>query len=74
MIKRYIRADRLTIVAVSKNGEELKGQLASGDPSPMTYNSPKPAEITDEDKVVERWPLKLKAEDIVVRPVGGVFQ
>src|SRR2546421_223460 len=67
-------AVRLAIVAVSKNGEELKRQLASEDPSPMTYNSPKPAEITEEDKVVERWPLNLKIEDIVVRPVATVFQ
>jgi zinc protease len=74
VIKRFIRADRLTIVAVTKDGEELKRQLASDDPSPMTYNSPKPAEITEEDKVVERLPLKIKAEDIVVRPVAGVFQ
>ena len=73
-IKRYIRTDRLTIVAVAKDGEELKRQLASDDPSPMTYNSPKPEQITAEDKVVERWPLKLKPEDIVVRPVGTVFQ
>src|SRR5205814_7545379 len=54
VIKRYIRSDRITIVAVSKNAAELKRQLASDEPSPMTYNSPKPAEITEEDKVVER--------------------
>jgi zinc protease len=74
VIKRYIRTDRLTIVAVSRNGEALKRDLASEDPSPMTYNSPKPAEITEEDKIVERWPLKLKPEEITVRPVSEVFQ
>jgi zinc protease len=74
VVKQYIHPELMTMVAVSKNGEELKQLLASESPSPMTYNSPKPAEITEEDKVVERWPLQLKAEDIVVRPVGGVFQ
>src|SRR5262249_15503999 len=74
VIKQYIHPDRMTIVAVSKNGEELKRQLASEDASPMTYNAPKPAEITEEDKTVERWPLHLKVDDIVVRPAGGVFQ
>ncbi len=44
------------------------------DPSPMTYNSPKPEAITEEDKVVEKFPLKLKAENVVVRAVGEVFQ
>lgn len=74
VIKQYIRTDRLTIVAVARDGEGLKQQLASEDPSPMTYNSPKPAEITEEDKTVERRPLNLKPQDIVVRPVAQVFQ
>jgi zinc protease len=74
VIKRYIRTDRLVIAVVGKGGEELKKLLLSDDPSPMTYNSPKPESITEEDKVVERWPLKLKAENVVVRPVGEVFQ
>jgi len=74
VIERYIRADRLTVVAVAKDGEALKRELASDDPSPMTYNSPKPEAILEEDKVVERFPLHLKPEQIVVRPVGEVFQ
>jgi zinc protease len=73
-IRRYLRTERLVIVAVSKNGEELKQQLASDDPSPMTYNSPKPASITDIDKIVEKWPLHLKAEAIKVVPADQVFQ
>jgi zinc protease len=73
-IKRYIRTDRLVIAAVTRNGEELKKQLASDEPSPMVYNSPKAKEITEEDKLVEKWGLKLRAEDIQVRPVGEVFQ
>ena len=73
-IKRYIRTDRLVIAAVTRNGEELKKQLASDEPSPMVYNSPKAKEITEEDKLVEKWGLKLRAEDIQVRAVGEIFQ
>ena len=40
----------------------------------MTYNSPKPPQITDEDKLVVKWPLGLKPEDIKVIPVSEVFQ
>ena len=74
IIKRYIRTDKLTIVAIAKNGEDLKQQLCSDEPSPMKYNSPKPEAILEEDKIVQKWPLNLKAEDIVVRPVAEVFQ
>jgi zinc protease len=73
-IKRYLRANKLAIVAVSKNGEDLKRQLASSEPSPMTYNSPRPEAITHEDKTVEKWPLNLKPENITVKPADQVFQ
>jgi zinc protease len=74
VIRQYLRDNRLVIVAVTKNAEELKRQLASGDPSPMTYNSPKPAAITDIDKIVEKWPLHLQAKDIEIVPASSVFE
>jgi zinc protease len=74
VIRQFLRADRLVIAAVSNNGEELKKQLASGAPSPITYNSPKPEAILKEDKTVETWPLELKPENIKVIPVDQVFQ
>jgi zinc protease len=74
VIRRYLRTDQLAIVAVCKDTEGLKQQLASEDPSPMTYNSAKPASVTDVDKIVEAWPLHLKAENIKVVQVDSVFQ
>jgi len=73
-IKAHLRTNRLVISVVSRDGEALKRQLASEDPSPMTYNSPKPTAIAEEDKVVEKWPLHLRSGDITVTPVGEVFQ
>jgi zinc protease len=74
VIKENIRTDHVVIAAVTRNGEDLKRQLASEDASPMTYNSPKPKEITEEDTLVVKWPLGVKAEDITVRPVAEVLQ
>jgi len=73
-IKAHLRTNRLVIAVVSRNGEDLKRQLASEDASPMSYNSPKPAAITEEDKTVEKWPLNLRAADITVKPVAEIFQ
>ncbi|HXK03053.1 MAG TPA: pitrilysin family protein [Verrucomicrobiae bacterium] len=73
-IQRYIHTDRAVIAVVTKGGEDFKRQLLSADASPMKYNSPKPAQITEEDKIVEKWPLNLRAEDIVVKPISEVFQ
>jgi len=73
-IRRNWRSDRLVIVAVTKNGEEFKRQLAGDAPSPMVYNSPKPAAIGVEDKVVEKFPLHLSAENVTVVPADKVFE
>ena len=72
--KRWLHTDHLAIVAVAKNGEELKKELAGDGPSPITYNSPKPEAILAEDKIVEKWPLRLSADNIKVVPVDQVFQ
>ena len=74
VIKRYLRRDRLIIVAVAEDAEGLKKQLASGEPSPITYNSPKPQEIMEEDKIVEKFPLDLRPEDVTIDPVDQVFE
>ena len=73
-IKRYLRPDRLVIVAIAKNAEDLKNQLISDAPSPMVYNSPKPAAITEEDKIVEKFPLHLTADRVRIVPVDQVFE
>ncbi|PWU03495.1 MAG: hypothetical protein C5B51_18940 [Terriglobia bacterium] len=74
VIHQYFRSERLIIVVVGKDGEDLRKQLASEEPSPMIYNSPKPAEITEEDKIVAKFPLGLRPEDITVVPAEQVFE
>ncbi len=73
-IRRNLHPDRLQIVAVTKNAEELKRKLAGGEPSPITYNSSKPEEILAEDKIVEKWELGLRPEDITIVPVDRIFE
>lgn len=74
VIRRYLRTDRLHIVAVAKDAEALKKELLDPSPSPMTYNSPKPDDLLAEDKVVASWKLGLRPEDIKIVPVGTVFE
>ncbi|HEY7388488.1 MAG TPA: insulinase family protein [Bryobacteraceae bacterium] len=74
VIKRYLRTDRLVIVAVANHAEELKRALTSGEGSPIAYNSQKPAEILEEDKIAEKYPLGLRPEDVTIVPVEQVFE
>jgi zinc protease len=74
IIRTRLRSKNLVIVAVSNNAAELKRSLASADPSPMTYNSPKPEAVTNVDKIVEKWPLNLKEENIKIVQATEMFQ
>jgi zinc protease len=73
-IRKHLRADRLQIVGVSKDAEKLKAELTGDAATPIHYNSAKPQEVLDEDKIVEKWPLHLSAADVTVIPVGSVFE
>jgi zinc protease len=73
-IRRHLRADRLQIVAVSAKAEQLKQQLLAEAAPPMTYNAPKPEEIVQEDEIVRRWKLGLRAQDITIVPAAQVFE
>jgi zinc protease len=73
-IRKHLRADRIQIVAVSANAEQLKRQLAGSGPTPIPYNSAKPAEILAEDKLVEKLDVGLRPADIQIVPVAMVFE
>ena len=73
-IRKHLRADRIQIVAVSANAEQLKKQLEGSGPTPIEYNSAKPAEILAEDKLVEKLDLGLRPADIQILPVAAVFE
>ncbi len=73
-VRKHLRATDLHIVAVTRNAEDLRRRLLENAPSPMKYNSPKPPEILEEDKIVERWPLELKPENVRIIPVDKMFE
>ena len=73
-IRKRFQTKDLDIVAVSSNGEELKKKLLSGEPSPMTYNSPKAKEVVEEDKIVEKYPLAIDPDRVTILPVDTVFE
>jgi zinc protease len=73
-VRKHLQAGNIRIVVVAKNCEELKKKLISNELSPMTYNSPKSAEILDEDKLVGQFKIALKPDAAKVVPVDTVFE
>jgi zinc protease len=73
-IRKHLAAADLRIVAVGKDCEDLRRRLLAGEPSPMRYNAPRPPEVLEEDKLVERFRLDLKPENVRVVAVGQIFE
>jgi zinc protease len=73
-IERYLKSDKMRIVLITKDAEALRDAITANGTSSIKYNSPKPQEIIDEDKIIENYKINVKPEDVVVIPVDKVFQ
>jgi zinc protease len=73
-IRRNLRTDRLEIVAISDKAEDLKKQIVGAGPSTIEYNSPKPKEILEEDKLVGKFDIGLRPEDVKIVPLEKIFE
>jgi zinc protease len=72
-IRKYLTTNRMRIVVVTKDAEGLRDAILANKPSPMTYNSPKPQEILDEDKVIQVYPIEVSEKNVRITPVDQVF-
>jgi len=73
-IKLYLKSDAMRIAVVTKDAEGLRDAILSNKPSPITYNAPKPKEITDEDRIIEAYKIVVRPADVTIVPVDRVFQ
>jgi zinc protease len=73
VIKRRFKDQSLAIAIVTPNGAALKKLLVDGKPTSATYDAPKPKEILDEDKLIEKLDLGLKDEDVRIVPADQLF-
>jgi zinc protease len=73
-IKKYLATNRMRIVVVTKDAEGLRDAILANKPSPITYNSPKPQAIMDEDKIIEAYPIDVRAGQVRITPVEQVFR
>lgn len=72
-VKKHLQTANLKIAMVTGAAEELKAALASGEPTPMTYGTPKPDEVMQEDEEIEAYPLNIAEDAISIVPVEEIF-
>jgi zinc protease len=73
-IRRHLQTENIAIVAVTPDAHELAAALAADTPSPITYNTPMPAEVLEEDAIIETYPLHIDEAAIRVVPADRVFE
>ena len=73
-VRRHLKSDRMRIVLVTRNADSLRDAILKSTPSPITYNSSKPKEILEEDKIIESYKINVKPDDVVVLPAARVFE
>ncbi len=65
-VRRHLGGRELQIAIVTADGEALRKQLLSGSPTPPAYASPKAEAVEKEDRVIEKFPLGLAPDRVMV--------
>ncbi len=71
-IKKHLQYENMQIAIVSGDAAALTQALVEDLPSPMTYETPKPPEVLDEDRDIAVFPLAI--DDVVTIPIDDAFE
>ncbi len=72
-IKKHWHYENMQIAIITKDAMALKEALVKDIPSPITYSTPKPESVMNEDKEISVFPVKVKEEDIKIVPMAELF-
>jgi zinc protease len=73
-IRKHWHEGTMEIAVVTKNAPAFRQALLSGAPSPITYKTPKPQAVLDEDREIAAFPLPVKPEDVTIVKVEDLFK
>ena len=73
-IRKYLKPDVMRVVMVTQDAQGLRKAIIENAPSPITYNSPKPPELLEEDKIIQNYKIEVKPENVTVMPVAKAFE
>ncbi len=72
-IKKHLSTNKMRVVMITKDAEELRDAIVKNKPAHITYVSSKPPEIINEDAIIATYPIKVKPENVTITPVENVF-
>jgi zinc protease len=74
-IRKFIDPENLYVAIVADKADELAATLLSGQPTPITYQTPTtdPA-LLSEDKDIASWPLKVRKDKVRIVKAETIFE
>ncbi len=72
-VQKYVSPASLNFVFVTKDAAALAGALKSGEPSPITYTSPKADDIVGADALIAKQPLPIEPEHLRIMNASEVM-
>lgn len=72
-IKRHLQFQNIKIAMITPHAAAFKTALVEDRPSPMSYATPKPDEVMDEDKTIEKYSLKINSENVKIFNADDMF-
>jgi zinc protease len=72
-IKKHWQYGKMAIAVVTKDAKAFRDALVNDAPSPITYKTPKPESVMNEDKEINVFPVKVKTEDVKLMKVEELF-
>jgi zinc protease len=73
-IKTHLSSNKMRIVMITKDAEQLRDQIVNNTPGTVTYAAPKPKEVTDEDAIISKYAISVRAPDVGITPIDRVFE
>ena len=74
VIRAQLNTENVKFVFITPDAADLKARLVSDQSSPMTYNSPKPEQVLEEDKVIQDLELGFTDSSVKIVPAESVFR
>jgi zinc protease len=73
-IAKYLRAQGMWVIVITKDAEGFKKKLLSGQPTAITYPGTQPKEVLEEDKIISGYPVPVQEQNIKVVNINDVFE
>lgn len=73
-IKKHIQYNNVKFAMITSDAESFKNDLINNTASPIEYDSPKPEEVYDADKLISTFKLDFKADKVKIVQVDKMFQ